>query len=221
MGSQHKDADSSSSDEDGDEEWKAAINAVASVTASTFLGCPPPPNRKPTSTPLSEEDDEGSKSQRPLKHYQIKAQKALYGMLEKSLVFVKDTNPMGITKDDPEVNEGGVRLFKNSPLGIVFDHKDEPKGPRKKPRILPGEEIDEKSKKFKRRVQSVVVEGMDILASAKDACQKSRVKWETKEAAAREAAMREEERVAQLKKIRGEEWLPSIAREMQGQSRIH
>ena len=70
-------------------------------------------------------------------------------------------------------------------------------------------------------MQSVVVEGMDILASAKDACQKSRVKWETKESAAREAAMREEERVAQLKKIRGEEWLPSIAREMQAQSRIH
>lgn len=70
-------------------------------------------------------------------------------------------------------------------------------------------------------MQSVVVEGMDILASAKDACQKSRIKWETKEAAAREAAKREEERVAQLKKIRGEEWLPSIAREMQAQSGVH
>lgn len=217
MGSQHKDADSSSSDEDGDEEWKAAINAVA----STFLGCPPPPNRKPTSTPLCDEDDGDPKPQQPLKHYQIKAQKALYDMLEKSLVFVKDTNPIGIIEDNPEVNEGGVRLFKNSPLGIVFDHRDEPEGPRKKPRILPGEEIDEKSKKFKRRVQSVVVEGVDILASAKDACQKSRIKWETKEAAAREAAKREEERVAQLKKIRGEEWLPSIAREMQAQSRVH
>lgn len=44
-------------------------------------------------------------------------------MLEKSLVFVKDTNPIGIIKDNPEVNEGGVRLFKNSPLGIVFDHR--------------------------------------------------------------------------------------------------
>jgi len=73
---------------------------------------------------------------------------------------------------------------------------------------------------FKRRVRSVVVEGTDVLASAKDACQKSVVKWETKEVAAREAAKREEERVKQLKKIRGEQWLPSIAREMQAQSRV-
>lgn len=73
MGSHRKDADSgSSSDEDGDEEWKAAINAVASATASTFLGCPPPPNRKPASTSLSDENDEDPKSQQPLKHYQIK-----------------------------------------------------------------------------------------------------------------------------------------------------
>lgn len=65
-----------------------------------------------------------------------------------------------------------------------------------------------------------MVEGTDIIATAKDACEKSLSKLAAKEAAAREAAKREEERVAQLKKIRGERWLPSIAREMQVKSQI-
>lgn len=216
MGSQHDGG--SSSEEDGDEQWKAAINAVASSTA--FLGCPKP--NPTTTTPISHEDNENAKpfQQQTLKHYQIKAQKALDEILEKSLVIVKDPNFMSIANDNPEVNEGGVLLFKKSPIGIVFDYRDEAKGPRKKPKILPGEAVDEKSKKFKRRLQSVVVEGMDVLASAKDACQKSLEKWQNKETAAREAAKREEERVAQLKKIRGEQWLPSIAREMQVKPRV-
>lgn len=73
---------------------------------------------------------------------------------------------------------------------------------------------------FKRRLQCVVVEGMEILETAKVSCQKSLSKLKAKEAAAKEAAKREEERVAQLKKIRGERWLPSIAREMQVKSRV-
>lgn len=210
-------SNTSSEEEDGDDQWKAAINAVA----STFLGCPPPSN--PTPTPLSGDDDEDAKphhTQVP-KHYQIKAQKALHDILEKSLVMAKDPDPFNFVGDDPHVNEGGVRLFKQAPVGIVFDHRDEPKGPRKKPRILPVEEIDEKSKKFKRRLKTVVVDGVDILASAKDACQKSLAKLEAKEAAARDAAKREEERVAQLKKIKGERWLPSMAREMRVKSQSH
>lgn len=47
------------------------------------------------------------------------AQKLLDEMLEKSLVIVKDAN--NVPDDDSVVNEGGVRLFKNSTPGIVFD----------------------------------------------------------------------------------------------------
>ncbi|GMP27735.1 hypothetical protein CsSME_00003593 [Camellia sinensis var. sinensis] len=86
--------------------------------------------------------------------------------------------------------------------------------PTKKPRILPGRKIDENSKTFKSQLQSVAVDGTDIIAAARDAYQKSLAKLEAKDAAAKAAAKREEERVAQLKKIRGERWLPSIAREM-------
>lgn len=53
------------------------------------------------------------------------------------------------------------------------------------------------------------------MAAARDAYQESLANLETKHAAAKAAAKKEEERVAQLKKIRGERWLPSMAREMQ------
>lgn len=68
---------------------------------------------------------------------------------------------------------------------------------------------------FKRQLRSVVVDGVDVLATARDAWQKSLVRQEAKDAAAKEKAKKEEERVAKLKQIRGERWLPSIASEMQ------
>ncbi|XP_027070893.2 uncharacterized protein [Coffea arabica] len=94
----------------------------------------------------------------------------------------------------------------------IYHFSDEVQPPNKKPRILPGEEIDEKSKKFKRQLQSVAVDGMDILAAARDAGQKALAKLEAREAAAKAAAKREEERVTGLKKVRGERWLPSMAK---------
>lgn len=68
---------------------------------------------------------------------------------------------------------------------------------------------------FRRKLQSVVVDGADVLIAAKKASQKSLDRLEAKEAAAKAKAKREEERVAELKRIRGERWLPSIARNMQ------
>lgn len=123
----------------------------------------------------------------------------------------------------------------------------DPQPLRRRPRILPGKVLNEKSKKvliflswvincirryivytiatypfivlsncwqFKRQLQSVAVDGKDILAAARDKCQTSLSRREAKDAAAKAAAKREEERVAQLKKIRGEKWLPCIAKEM-------
>lgn len=68
---------------------------------------------------------------------------------------------------------------------------------------------------FKNQIKSIAVDGMDILAASKNACQKSLARLEAREAAAKAAAKREEERVAALKKIRGERWLPAVARDMQ------
>ncbi|XP_062155867.1 uncharacterized protein LOC133863789 [Alnus glutinosa] len=219
----------SSGDEDGDAEWKAAISSIATSSSSyacvsSFINGFSAASNHSTTPQITHNDDDGNDSggdgggglykQKPqqLKHYQLKAQKLLDDMLEKTLVMV--TDPIDVHDNDPKINEGGIHLFKNAPPGIVFDYIDELQPPRKRPRILPGKEIDQKSKKFKRQIQSVAVDAEDIMASARDACQKSLARLEAKDAAAKAAAKREEERVAELKRIRGERWLPSIAREM-------
>lgn len=50
-------------------------------------------------------------------------QKLLDEILEKTLVFVKQDIP--VIKDEPQKEEGGIRLFKYSSPGIVFDRVGE------------------------------------------------------------------------------------------------
>jgi hypothetical protein len=63
-------------------------------------------------------------------------------------------------------------------------------------------------------LRSAVVDGNDILVSAKKASERSLSRLESREATVKAKAEREEERVRELKKVRGEKWLPSIARQM-------
>ncbi|PIN11740.1 hypothetical protein CDL12_15653 [Handroanthus impetiginosus] len=202
---------SSSGEEDGDAEWRAAIDSVTTA-ATTFSkrdsrGLPSASNGVST----HEDEDEKHKPQN-FKHYQIKAQKLLDDILDKSIEVVSYTaNSM---EKDPALNDAGVRLFRRAPAGIAFDHIDELHGPKKKPKIVPGEELHEKSKKFRKQLQSVAVDGNNIIAAARAACQKSLAKLEAREAVTKAAAKKEEERVAELKRIRGERWLSSISRQM-------
>ncbi|XP_010938972.1 uncharacterized protein [Elaeis guineensis] len=210
----------SSGEEDGDAEWKAAIDSVAAVNLGTSTSNRPatPQSVAGGSTaPDDPRDEQLKKPQTPgLKLYQIKAQKLLDDLLEKSLEMV--TNPIPMSNDNPQSNGGGIQLFRKAPPGIILDPIDPHPQPRKRPKILPGKEVDEKSKKFRRQLQSVIVDGNNIMAAAREACQRSLARFEAKEAAAKAAAKKEEERVLELKKVRGEKWLPSIAREMQGKT---
>ncbi|KAF5179692.1 hypothetical protein FRX31_030718 [Thalictrum thalictroides] len=203
---------SSSGEEDGDADWKAAIDSVANGFA-TNSSHSPKPNGVSSRRNKEEEDVENSYNPQPLKLYQIKAQKLLEDLVEKSIVIVND--PVPEFDNEPTPTEGGIRLFRKAPLGIA-DPIDEVQQPRKRPKILPGEVVNEKSKKFRCQLQTVVVDGVDVMAAAIDASQKSLARFEAKDAAAKAAAKREEERVTALKKIRGEKWLPSIAKEMKG-----
>ncbi|KAL5713615.1 hypothetical protein ACHQM5_015674 [Ranunculus cassubicifolius] len=196
---------SSSGEEDGDAEWKAAINSVANGFTNTNSSLS-------NGVAVQSNDDDGERKPQALKLYEIKAQKILGDLLDKSFDFVKDPIPMSDIESSI-VKEDGIRLFRRAPPGIA-ERVDEYAKPRKKPRILPGEVADEKSKKFRRRVESVVVDGTDILVAAKHAVQKSVARYEAKNVAAEAAKKREEERVAELKKVRGEKWLPAIAKEM-------
>jgi len=135
----------------------------------------------------------------------------LDAMLEKNIEIVK-APCLNLT--DPTETEGVIKLFKKAPPGIKMDSMDKLHVQLKRPRIVPGEEVDEKSKKFRHMLRSVAVDGSDILVSAKKASQRSLARLEAREAAAKAKAKREEERVQELKKVRGEKWLPSIARQM-------
>ncbi|KAJ8485427.1 hypothetical protein OPV22_017912 [Ensete ventricosum] len=216
---------SSSGEEDGDATWKAAINSVATVGFGLSAS-----NGRPKSDPAAvdsfEDDDNGGddaaaqlhqqgRSKAPkLKLYQIKAQKILDDLLDRSLVMVR--NPIPSIDECPQSDEAAIRLFSSSPAGIILDPVGEHPLPCTKPRIVPGEEINEKSKKFKSQIRSVVLNGNDITATAAEACKRALARSEAKEAAAKAAAKREEERVSELKKARGEKWLPSVAKYMQG-----
>ncbi|KAL2322836.1 hypothetical protein Fmac_027215 [Flemingia macrophylla] len=201
---------SSSGEEDGDASWRAAIDSIAQST--TYVS-----STTKRTHPNNHDDDDHKPKTQQIKHYQFKAQKLLSEILENTLQIVR--KPVPVVDEDPKINECGIRLFKHAPPGIVFDPVDEPQPPRKRPRILPGEDIGEKSKKFRKRIQSVVVDGIDVIAAANDAYKKSLARQEAKDIAAKAKAKREEERVANLKKIRGERWLPSMAKEMQVKSR--
>ncbi|KAL6645050.1 hypothetical protein ACP70R_016658 [Stipagrostis hirtigluma subsp. patula] len=213
---------SSSSEDDGDAAWRAAIDSVAAVG----FGLPSSNGAAKTASGRSsdgeanggvemEQPQEGKPQAPGLKLYQIKMRNMLDDMLERNLEIV--TAPCE-NLTEPMETEGGIKLFKKAPPGIKMDsmvaYLDKLHMQLKRPRILPGKEVDEKSKKFRHMVQSVVVDGNDILVSAKKASQRSLAKLEAREAAAKAAAKREEERVQELKKIRGEKWLPSIARQM-------
>ncbi|CAI9780794.1 unnamed protein product [Fraxinus pennsylvanica] len=223
-------ATSGSGSEDGDADWRIAIDSIASTTSFTSSTANSNGNGVPyslkvrgksdssASKVILEDKDENHKPQN-IKHYQIKAQKLLDDILERTIEVVRHTDQL-ISEKDPTVTEG-VRLFKYAPQGILFDHLDELEGPKRKPRILPGEEVDEKSKKFRKQVQSVAIDGTDIIAAATAACKKSLSKLEAREADAKAAAKREEERVAKMKSIQGERWLPSMAREMQTNTLRH
>ncbi|KAI3946367.1 hypothetical protein MKW98_010491 [Papaver atlanticum] len=199
---------SSSEEEDGDAEWRATINYIATDVS----------NQSASSNglvPKTSNRTSNSEEQPKPKHYVVKVQKLLLeNMLDKSLDMVNA--PIPECGDEPAVDEGGgIRLFRHAPLGIVFDPVDDSKLPRKRPKILPGYEVDEKSKKqFKRQLKSIAVDGVQIIASARDACKKSLARLEAKDVAAKAKAKREEERVAEMEKIRGKKWLPSIARHM-------
>ncbi|CAL9246985.1 unnamed protein product [Arabidopsis halleri] len=193
-----------SSSEDEDPKWKAAINSIATTTVYGASAT------KPAATQTHGNGDFRIKPKK-LTHGQIKVKNLLNEMVEKTLDFVKD--PVNVPEDKPE-NDCGVRLFKRCATGIIFDHVDEIKGPKKKPNLRPDRGFEVNSKEFKKRIKSIAVDGSDILTAATEAAKKASARIEAKEAAAKAKAKKEEERIAELKKVRGEKWLPSIERAM-------
>lgn len=203
--------DSSSGEEDGDANWKAAIDSVTAVGVSSSEDIIKSRNGGLFDEEHPNHAGEKKAKSTGVKLYQIKARKLLTDLLDKNIEIVTTHAP---ANNDQQSDGGVIKLFRKAPPGICVDPIDQVTGPKKKPRIIPGEEIVEKSKKFRRHIQSVTVAGPDIVDAAQQACHRSLARLEARDIAAKAAAKLEEERVAELKRIRGEKWLPSVAREM-------
>ncbi|KAJ8765626.1 hypothetical protein K2173_014748 [Erythroxylum novogranatense] len=147
---------SSGSSSEEDENWKAAIKSIASTTVFGLQASGTVSNgsKSRAVAPEAEPGGENGQKAQKVKHYQIKAQKLLDQILEKTLMVVKDSNDDTAVTTGAATNDEGVRLFKNSSAGIVFDHKDEIQRPTKRPRILPGLDIDQNSRKKKTPIYS-------------------------------------------------------------------
>lgn len=223
MRENHRDNEmgSSSSDDDGDENWRAAVNSVA-VDSSAILRNGSTQNGTERS---KLQDIEGGKEgmSSNLKSCQARAQDLLHRYLDKTLTIIASPeSPSHVCKstiDDATIDgaEDEIRLFRRAPRGITVKPVAETLEtliPRKKPRIPPRKEIDEKSAEFQSQIQSVAVDGAIIIAKAEKEKTRALVRLQEKEAAAQAAVKKEEERVALLKQQRGEKWLPSIASEM-------
>ncbi|CAN6448142.1 unnamed protein product [Victoria cruziana] len=208
--------DSSSGEEDGDEDWRSAINSVAvDASAPSFAVVTSQKTRKKNhgkgdDIHFDSDEEEGAKQRPPNPHKQ-KVLKMLDDFLDRNLVFERNSIPE--MKNTPEKDESGIRLFHRAPPGLTFK-TDIALAPRKRAKILPYEEIDERSKEFKCRIRSVAVDGADVFAAAEVARQSALARFESRLAAEREAAKREEARIAELKRLRGEKWLPSMGKQM-------
>ncbi|RYR28884.1 hypothetical protein Ahy_B01g053098 [Arachis hypogaea] len=228
---------SSSGEEDGDAAWRAAINSIAGTT--TYPNPNAPQERKPRAPHLKHYQLQAQKLLHDMLEETIEIVKEPDPVLndedpkinqeeegrEPGIRLFKHVRQPGIVFDHFGNSLNQMTPFLVAYLSIhvyglrfrlicIYVPADEPEPPKKRPRLLPGDDIDEKSKKFKRRVKSVAVEGKDLIAAANDANNKSLAKFEAKVAAAKAKAKREEERVNNLKKIRGERWLPSMANEL-------
>eukprot|EP00252_Welwitschia_mirabilis_P018533 TRINITY_DN41179_c0_g1_i1.p1 TRINITY_DN41179_c0_g1~~TRINITY_DN41179_c0_g1_i1.p1 ORF type:complete len:228 (+),score=53.06 TRINITY_DN41179_c0_g1_i1:202-885(+) len=205
---------SEESEEDGDETWKAAIQSAAVDSSAIFS------NNTKSSPPKTAHSDDESNGERPtsnLKFYQTRAQDVLHSYLDKNLVIVsssEETLPVSFNSSDAE---NDIRLFKRAPPGAILNSSVEiPHGTinRKKPRIGPRIQINEKSAEFKLKLHSVSVDGELIMLKAVEAKQKALARLQAREMAALEASRKEKQRVSLLKQKRGEKWLPAIAKEM-------
>ncbi|XP_072984452.1 uncharacterized protein [Typha latifolia] len=211
---------SSSGEEDGDENWRSAIESVA---AADFVlpNSNGTTNTRPKTGKSNLEDfhneERKNKPQTPgLKLYQIKAQRLLDDLLDQSIEIVRD--PSLHLSDTTESNGGGIKLFSRAPPGITIETINI-LCPKRSRELYLGKKLMRNQRR--RQFRSVAVDGNDVIASAREASRRSLARFETKEAAAKAAAKREEERVLELKKTRGEKWLPSIAKEMQERTRTH
>lgn len=202
---------SSDSDSDSDCEQNRRLRSVAvdSSTVAIAASC-----ASKVQTKLDCNNDASAS----LTLYQIRARSLLQEYLDRTyeMDVIKNNGNVeqnvACSKDTED--DAGFCLFRCAPPGISFKFSGEAVVSRKRGRELKDNDCDESSKTFEARLLAAAIDGATVKARAEKAITKSICSWLSNEAAEREAQKIEEERVALLKRQRGEEWLPSVARKM-------
>ncbi|CAM6042576.1 unnamed protein product [Sphagnum compactum] len=220
---------SSSSDDGEDEGHASRLASVAIDSAAVVLNASSsaPSLRngrgKLSSGQLVKAENE-SKETSGLKLYQIRLQDLLYKHLDKTVGETFAAQPLLATEQTIECHENGldevekdvdIRLFSRAPPGIVIKRPGTNSASLVKPNLKRGYSIDdEDSDEHLVRLQAAAIDGETIRAEAKHAMAKALATSQVSAEVAEKAAKREEERVAALKRERGEEWLPAIAAQL-------
>ncbi|KAG0605483.1 hypothetical protein M758_9G063100 [Ceratodon purpureus] len=167
------------------------------------------------------DDDEGKDSS-GLKLYQTRLQDLLYKHLDKTFGATAGGPSVAPAKNQHSLNKddvvdggqqtGGIRLFRRAPPGIIEQPREERiLGPGTKPQLRPSLTLDEDSEEHIVRLQAAVVDNETVSEQAKRLREKVLASAKSSQAKVELARKNEEERVAKLKRERGEEWLPSVA----------
>ncbi|KAJ7190843.1 hypothetical protein O6H91_03G126000 [Diphasiastrum complanatum] len=190
-------------------------------TSKAHLHMNPHPHRLPrNNAPRSHSDNEQSVDYAAgLKLYQIRVQDLLHSYLDKTLgTSFSDSDELiehteEYTRSDEEMSS--VRLFRHAPNGIFLGPNVETVARKIDYSSSSNEDLNEEdSSESVARLQAVVVDGATVQAEAARAAARALTSANREARAAELAARKEEERVASLKKQRGEEWLPALANEM-------
>ncbi|CAM6087420.1 unnamed protein product [Calypogeia fissa] len=231
-------ASGSSSSSEEDEEHNAALRSVA-IDSDAVLQFAMPSvqtsGRKSRASKFSskrsakshdeddyDDDDDGDDGTGGLKLYQTRVQdllqKHLDKVFEESVVEVpvesENAAKSGnhVAEEDDETYDEEIRLFRSAPLGVSLKRSrpEHSQVGRLPPRYDSSDE--ESAHEKESRFQVAAIESSSIISEAEKAQKKALARFLAAEEASRRSEKAEAERVGQLRRERGEEWLPSIAK---------
>ncbi|MCO5591375.1 hypothetical protein L7F22_045358 [Adiantum nelumboides] len=146
-----------------------------------------------------------------LQHYQYRARDLLHKYLDSAFEIIPAKDTCTSALDMPE---SGFYLFKNAPSGLSEKQHYQEAALRK--RSFHDRDVNEASDMFQSHLVAAAIDGVAVRLHADRYKAKALALWTLQETEEKAAKQEDDERVALLKRQRGELWLPSIARHMQG-----
>ncbi|MCO5598979.1 hypothetical protein L7F22_053078 [Adiantum nelumboides] len=143
--------------------------------------------------------------------YELQARDLLHKYLDSTFKIIPAKDTCTSALDMPE--NAGFYLFKNAPSGLSEKQHCQEAALRKRSFH---DRDNEASDMFQSHLVAAAIDGGAVRLHADRYKAKAFALWTLQETQEKAAKQEEDERVALLKRQRGELWLPSIARDMQG-----